>query len=510
MAPACDRPREPLRDQGEKGQKGGEGKCFHKPSGKALKKGESQQKEEGPGGEATSEESATSAETMKGLLEEANRILKGLSARTGEAESRTKDERLIAMQGQLDELRELKVLRLSRIGKEQEAYGLLDSGATNPMRGKRRGEDLSQLEEVQVTLADGSQVGMKMTASGVMVVEDEWAEPIVPLGLLTSKLGYVAPWKKGRMTLSHPIDGKVEVCMRSGCPQVSRLDALRMIQKLEEVETPRMQALKLSQEEMWLRGLMEAHPVLRMLPEAIKRRLVVKPAEDLRGIPDANRRRRRVMAEQGFVVHLYAGESAGYNLSRAFKEAGGDGRRLVEIDVKRENHEKHRKGAHDMLDDENGPFASLFRSALDGSLLGIVMGPNCRTRSVLRHYPLAIPGGGPRPLRSWDQPWGKSGNTPEEQRKVEDDDVLLWRGLMLFIIREDVRKALHSDKIPVTRLGLEQPADPTHYIPEVVTLWKTEEWELLRSMYDLKAQSFKQSAWGGRAVNPRRLLATSL
>ncbi|CAL1130775.1 unnamed protein product [Cladocopium goreaui] len=415
--------------EGEKGQKGGEGKGFHKPSGKALKKGESQQKEEGPGGEATSEESATSAETMKGLLEEANRILKGLSARTGEAESRTKDERLTAMQGQLDELRKLKVLRLSRIGKEQEAYGLLDSGATNPMRGKRRGEDLSQLEEVQVTLADGSQVGMKMTASGVMVVEDEWAEPIVPLCLLTSKLGYVASWKKGRMTLSHPIDGKVEVCMRSGCPQVSRLDALRMIQKLEEVETPRMQALKLSQEEMWLWELMEAHPVLKRLPEAIKRRLVVKPAEDLRGIPDANRRRRRVMAEQGFVVHLYAGESAGYSLSRAFKEAGGDGRRLVEIDVKRENHEKHRKGAHDMLDDENGPFASLLRSALDGSLLGIVMGPNCR-------------------------------------------------------------------------LGLEQPADPTHYIPEVVTLWKTEEWELLRRMYDLKAQSFKQSAWGGRAVKP--------
>ena len=51
LAPACDRPKEPLRDQGEKGQKGGEGKGFHKPSGKALKKGESQQKEEGPGGE---------------------------------------------------------------------------------------------------------------------------------------------------------------------------------------------------------------------------------------------------------------------------------------------------------------------------------------------------------------------------------------------------------------------------------------------------------------------------
>ena len=46
---------------------------------------------------------------------------------------------------------------------------------------------------------------------------------------------------------------------------------------------------------------------------------------------------------------------------------------------------------------------------------------------------------------------------------------------MLFVIREEVRKALQDDRISVTRLGLEQPADPTHYVPELVTFWKTEE-----------------------------------
>ena len=499
LAPSCDRPKEPLRDSAEN-QKAGEGKGFHRPSGKALKKGEEQQKREGSASEVAKEESVTSTETMKGLLEEANRMLKGLAVRSDEIEAKTKDERLTAMQGQLDELRRLKVLRLSRI--EEGSYGLLDSGATNPMRGKRKGEDLSHLEEVQVTLANGSQVAMRMTSSGVMVVEDEWVEPIVPLGLLTSKLGYTATWRKGRMTLSHPTAGKVDVCMKSGCPQVSRLDALKMIKDLEEAEDPKLRASKVNQEEAWLWELLEAHPVLKKLPDTIKRRLVVKPAEDLKGIPDANRRRRKVMTSQGFLVHLYAGESAGYSLSRAFKEVGGDGRRLVEIDVKREDSEKHKKGAHDMLDDENGPYSSLLRGALDGSLLGIVMGPNCRTRSVLRHYPLDIPGGGPRPLRSWDQPWGKSGNTPEEQRKVEEDDVLLWRGLMLFVIREEVRKALQNDRISVTRLGLEQPADPTHYVPEVVTFWKTEEWRLLSRLYGLHAQSFRQSAWGGKAVKP--------
>ena len=77
VAPSCDRPKEPLKDSAEN-QKTGEGKGFHRPNGKALKKGEEQQKREGSASEVARDESVTSTETMKGLLEEANRMLKGL------------------------------------------------------------------------------------------------------------------------------------------------------------------------------------------------------------------------------------------------------------------------------------------------------------------------------------------------------------------------------------------------------------------------------------------------
>ena len=122
------------------------------------------------------------------------------------------------------------------------------------------------------------------------------------------------------------------------------------------------------------------------VPGEVMEKVVVAPAKDLSGLP-LNRSRRRKLQE-GFVVHLYAGVEEGYTLSRALKEVGGDKTRLVEIDLKR--------GAdHDMMKDE--VYAALMGAAFNGLVLGVVGGPNCRTRSVLRHYPL--PAGKPRPVR---------------------------------------------------------------------------------------------------------------
>ena len=162
------------------------------------------------------------------------------------------------------------------------------------------------------------------------------------------------------------------------------------------------------------------------------------------------------MEQDGFVAHLYAGRDEGCTLSRAFQEVGGDKRRLVEVDVERQGDGDR---SHDMLVEE-GPYASLFRAALDGHLKGVVMGPNCKTRSVLRHYPLNVPGGGPRPVRSWDEPWGMSRNTAEEQKKVTEDDVLMWRGWMIYIRADEVRRALGDPRSEKVWVGLEKPADP--------------------------------------------------
>ena len=91
-------------------------------------------------------------------------------------------------------------------------------------------------------------------------------------------------------------------------------------------------------------------------------------------------------------------------------------------------------------------------------------------------------------------------NTEEEQRKVFEDDVLMWRGLMLYVVREELRRGFKEPE--KTHLGLEQPADPTHYMPEVVTFWKTPEWMQMKLRYHLKEQTFLQSRWGGLAKKP--------
>eukprot|EP00434_Breviolum_minutum_P018297 symbB.v1.2.016141.t1/scaffold1167.1/size134246/1 len=322
-----------------------------------------QKKEETKGDEAGSamdgekrSEGGSDAEVMRGLLEERNKMLKGLSTKPAES------DRLELMQKQLDEL--------------------LDSGTTNPLRGRTAKDDMSKLQDVWVTLATGARVPMKITKSGVMVSEDEMVEPI------------------------------------------------------------------------------EAHPVLRDLPEHLKTSLKETPSEDLHGLPDCNRRRRKLLNE-GFVVYLYAGEKEGYWLGRAVKEVGGDPRKLVEVDILRD---RDGEGHHDMMK-KDGVYSTLLRAALDGKILGVITSPNCRSRSVLKHYPL--PGGFPRPIRSWKEPWGKSDLTQDEKKVVREDDTLMWKSLMVYMVSFEMRKLFpgRSGNCEV-KLGLEQPADPSHYMPE--------------------------------------------
>ena len=164
FAPKCDRPREAGI---QKGESKGEGK-----QAKSLRKEDSPAKEE----PASSREDQPN-EAMKELLEEANKMLKSMSAPKVEE----REGRLDRLQKQLDDLKSLKVFRLSRIEIDDQE-GLLDSGATHALRGKRKKEDLRHLREIQVSLACGKKVPLRMTPGGTMVSSEEEVEPIVPLG----------------------------------------------------------------------------------------------------------------------------------------------------------------------------------------------------------------------------------------------------------------------------------------------------------------------------------------
>ena len=122
-------------------------------------------------------------------------------------------------------------------------------------------------------------------------------------------------------------------------------------------------------------------------------------------------------------------------------------------------------------------FPALLRLALKGWLKMVMGGPNCRTRSVLRHRPLGEKEWGPRPLRSWheDQEWGRKDLTEKERQRVEEDDILMLRMIMLFVVAEEVRK-VNGVKTP-TQFAIEQPAVPKE--EEVVSWWKTGIWKMM-------------------------------
>ena len=129
---------------------------------------------------------STDGETVQQLLVEANKMLKSLSTKE-KPTTVTHDERMRALQEQLDELKSkaLKTLRLTRITKGGVA-GLLDSGATHPMRAARKDESVHNYKKVEVTLASGKIEEMKISPKGVMVLDGKEAqnvEPIVPMGM---------------------------------------------------------------------------------------------------------------------------------------------------------------------------------------------------------------------------------------------------------------------------------------------------------------------------------------
>eukprot|EP00435_Cladocopium_sp_Y103_P018403 s5448_g4.t1 len=205
------------------------------------------------------------------------------------------------------------------------------------------------------------------------------------------------------------------------------------------------------------------------------------------------------MRQQGFVLHCYAGSEDGYSLKRSLKGLGGRDQLLLELD-------KKRGSSHDMLRDA-GPYPSLLRAALEGKLLSVIGGPNCRSRSVLRHRPVPGQPDAPRPIRSLGGgEFGASWVTEKEQAMLREDDILMRRMLFLFIIAEYSRKAqLKPDPV---HLVLEQPASPREYQPEVVSFWDTKEWHGLRDEFGLKEVTFNQGCLGGLAPKPTTLGTT--
>ena len=183
MSPACTRPKGTNHNYPQKAR-------LQKVEGEEKSPSSSRGKEE---------EGGTEQASMKDLLEQANKMLKSLTASASTTSSTTssgnepRDEVVDRLEQQLNTLK-LKVFKLSQVsfGNSQ---GLVDSGAA--LRPLRPGERLDGYKTVPVTLANGQHAQLRMTPGGVMVSERSDVEPILPMGLLIEKLGCKIEWDNG-------------------------------------------------------------------------------------------------------------------------------------------------------------------------------------------------------------------------------------------------------------------------------------------------------------------------
>ena len=458
---------------------------------------------EGKGGVQKDVESSSvagSEASIKELMEEASKMLKSLtSANTTSSSSTTtastsreeegKEEVMDRLQQQLNALR-LKTLRLRRLAGGG-VQGLLDSGATNPLRPLKPGEETTSYRQVEVALANGGKTQLAITRGGTLVSPDLDIEPIVPMGLLIGVLGCKATWEEGGITVIHPKIGKLPINQSEGCPQVSRQLALQLIEEIEDKKLCIGEvASDFTKEEAWLERLIKEHPVLSSLPSWIQEGLKCEVGE-WNHLP-CNKRMRKRMKRDGYLLHLFAGPDQGFTLHRAWHQVGGEGWQLLEVDVERGEEQNLLKSKL---------YGGLMRTALEGKIRAIIGGPNCRTRSVLRHIPVEGHPEAPRPVRQWGgEEFGKKDLTDQEREQVRGDDLLMWRMLFLQMVSTYAARARGATKDPL--FSLEQPASPKSYKPEVVSFWDTKEWHKLKKEFGWFEETFEQGSLGGKSPKP--------
>jgi len=128
------------------------------------------------------------------------------------------------------------------------SFGALDSGATNPVRTKRK-EDKAT-EKVTVTLAGNKEIEMEKTPCGTLLVKEE-VQVIVPMMKVLEDLSCtLSSGDGGRVILVHPEKGNIPVHTETGSMLIEEKICLELIEELEEKEEYRQGMGKVIEEVM--------------------------------------------------------------------------------------------------------------------------------------------------------------------------------------------------------------------------------------------------------------------
>ena len=423
----------------------------------------------------------TTTTELKDMLAEAGKVLKALSTAHMKSMKTTGLNDEVGSQVDREGSYGLGRLHGGSNGLENEDKslgGLLDSGASNSLRPARDGE-MEMATRVKVTLAGEDTKVLNQTALGTIIVPDDKGQgiqPIVPLGALITELGCTLHWTRNYLKLIHPRHGNLRVQLRNNCPEVAVSDALTLIKELEEAElvklnekvssmSAKLEMIQKQEETAWddlmrqyvdtgrrdlLHKAVLRCPYTKNLPTDVQDLLIEGFNKDdgklyLKQLPLSRRERRRLLASNAWVVHLYAGEpSAKVDPLKAVNLAG---KVLLEVDVCNSRlWDLHRP---------HGVYQLLLWAASCGKIDDIIGGPPCRTYSALLHRPRE---GYPQPARSSAFPYGLPTLDPRRRAMVDKDTALVAKQLVVWNLAQLAR----GDD--VVGFFLEHPRDPGAFI----------------------------------------------
>ena len=193
---------------------------------------------------ATSTTSSRTSDTIQGtpwtleaLVQAAQQVVQG---QTQESQGDSSPEKTRPAMKVL-RLRDLRVCSVSKT-----TTALVDSGATHSLRSARTPQEWLEAEEVSVQLAGSHQLVMRLSVGGTLLmpykVKDDdtkdqdgmKAQTIVPMGQLIETLGYSMIWTPQSCFLTAPDGTRIPMKTESGCPEISELEALSLIARLED------------------------------------------------------------------------------------------------------------------------------------------------------------------------------------------------------------------------------------------------------------------------------------
>eukprot|EP00438_Fugacium_kawagutii_P012295 Skav221926 [mRNA] locus=scaffold195:163067:163783:+ [translate_table: standard] len=134
-----------------------------------------------------------------------------------------------------------------------------------------------------------------------------------------------------------------------------------------------------------------------------------------------------------------------------------------------------------------------------GAVLGVIVAPPCETWSAARWRAVTHSDGGPKPVRTRDDPWCLPTSSLAELRQVQVANELLcyWLQLALVCIRMG------------TSWLTEHPGEPGSH-PQAASIWRLPEVLRILSMPGVRLHNILQGLYGGVSAKPAGLLAFGL